>query len=141
LLKLAIHSASSAPTINVKKVSSLFRSLVCEQFFQSVSTNKVHGLIRKEFERNRNESRPEVVEVCGCTHGSLSYPFNLFLSDPKKQRRRRSDALPILCNAPIPAPSPFLIFVVIRFFVLSDSLLFADIQQGRQGAGCQRIQV
>lgn len=41
LLKLAIHSASSAPTMNVKKV---------------------HALIRNEFERHKNESRPEVVE-------------------------------------------------------------------------------
>ena len=59
LLKLAIHSASSAPTINVKKV----RCCCSVGLHHKSRAIKVHGLIRKEFERNRNESRPAVVEV------------------------------------------------------------------------------
>ena len=72
LLKLAIHSASSAPTMNVKKVSDLYSLARCAQFFDGFSTKKVHALIRNEFERHKNESRPEVVEVCGRKHGPFT---------------------------------------------------------------------
>ncbi len=38
------------------------------RFVKNHPTEQVHALIRKEFERNKNESRPEVVEVAEHIH-------------------------------------------------------------------------
>ena len=107
LLKLAVHSASSAPTINVQKVSALSSAVACVAHFDKNAV-KVQALIRKEFERNKNETRPEVVEVCHApsapthrpNHALQVFTFHLSLPEPQKQRRCCADTLPLLCKPP-----------------------------------------
>ena len=77
LLKLAVHSASSAPTINVQKVSALLSAFAFVAHFDKNAV-KVQALIRKEFERNKNETRPEVVEVCLAPSAPTHLPNRAF---------------------------------------------------------------
>ena len=88
LLKLAVHSASSAPTINVQKVSTLLSAFAFVAHFDKNAV-KVQALIRKEFERNKNETRPEVVEVCLLTTPIVPFKFSLVSA-------RASKATPLL---------------------------------------------
>jgi hypothetical protein len=104
------------------------------------AADQVHALIRKEFERNKNESRPEVVEVCPCAFFSSLPPHahlvTFCVPEPEEQRCCCSHALPVLCTAPYSPRRSFTIRLRSGFLSYR-----ADIQQGRQGTGCQGIQV
>jgi hypothetical protein len=91
------------------------------------SAIKVHGLIRKEFERNRNESRPAVVEVrISSAPAAAVSPACQVL---------KSNAAAALTHYLFYASSPPALLVVRALTPV------ADFQQGRQGASCKRIQV
>ena len=112
------------------------------RFVKNHPTEQVQSLIRKEFERNKNESRPEVVEVAEHIHLPCS-PHHAnsrgFFQNLKSNAAAALTHYLFYVTPRHPFPPFTFMLCIVHFAMFSYSL--SDFHQGRQIASCQRIQV